>query len=245
MIHHEFTTLGKTIRQLRQGRKLSQETFAEICGLHRTYICDVERGVRNVTIGTLLRIAHALGTTVSELTRNLENEARPPEKSQTLLYMNATKVLIGVTVLFLATLSAQAQSILENIIFESAIASSVLQEQVGSDVSMADPLPGWNASIDGNNAAFMEASIAPEPGQTGQIAFNSEFNNNGSTRTEFDDISFPNVTAPPEPSSMLLFGGGGSAVALYKRKRSGYGTLFDQRTRLAHMVHSRWRDGQT
>jgi transcriptional regulator with XRE-family HTH domain len=79
MIHHEFTTLGKTIQQLRQGRNLSQEAFAESCGLHRTYICDVERGVRNVTIGTLLKIAHGLGTTVSELTQNLENDARPSE----------------------------------------------------------------------------------------------------------------------------------------------------------------------
>ncbi len=224
MIHHEFTTLGKTIRQLRQCRNLSQETFAEICGLHRTYICDVERGVRNVTIGTLLRIAHALRTTVSELTRNLENDARPPEKSQTLLYMNSTKFLIGVAVLFLAALSAQAQSTLEDLIFETAIASSILQEQVGSDVSMADALPGWNASIGDNNAVCMQASIAPDAGQTGLLEFTSEFNNNGLSLTEFDDISFANVAATPEPSSLLLFGVGGSAVVFYKRKRSGHPT---------------------
>src|SRR5665213_2009028 len=93
MIHHEFTTLGKTIRLLRQGRGLSQESFAEVCGLHRTYICDVERGVRNVTIGTLLKIAHGLGTTVSELTRHLENDARFPGARQSLLYMNSTRLL--------------------------------------------------------------------------------------------------------------------------------------------------------
>ena len=84
MNHDELTTLGKTIRQHRRARDLSQETFAEICGLHRTYICDVERGVRNVTIGTLLKIAHALGTTVSELTQNLENDPRSSEKNQPL-----------------------------------------------------------------------------------------------------------------------------------------------------------------
>jgi transcriptional regulator with XRE-family HTH domain len=221
MIHHEFTALGKTIQRLRRGRDLSQEAFAEICGLHRTYICDVERGVRNVTIGTLLKIAHALGTTVSELTRNLENDARPPEKCQTLLYMNSTKVLIVIAVLFLAALSAQAQSILENLILESAIASSILQVQVDSDVSMAGALPGWNASIGGNNMAFMQALTAPYVGQTGQLKFTSEFNNNGSTRTEFDHISFANAAAIPKPASLLLFGVGGSAVAFYKRKHSG------------------------
>lgn len=84
MIRHELTTLGKTIRQLRHGRNLSQEDLAEICGLQRSYICDVERGVRNITIGTLLKIAYALETTVSELTQNMGNVARLPEKIQTL-----------------------------------------------------------------------------------------------------------------------------------------------------------------
>jgi transcriptional regulator with XRE-family HTH domain len=87
MTHHEFTTLGKTIRRFRHGRKLSQEAFAESCGLHRTYICDVERGVRNVTIGTLLKIADALCITVSELTQNVENDVRPSEKSRPLIYI--------------------------------------------------------------------------------------------------------------------------------------------------------------
>jgi len=221
MIHREFTTLGKTIRQFRQDRKLSQEAFAESCGLHRTYICDVERGVRNVTLGTLLRIAHALGTTVSELTQNLENDARPSEKRQTPLYMNSTKLLIGVVVLFLVAMSAQAQSVLEDLIFESATASSILEDQVSSDASVAGALSGWNASIGGNNTVLTQGAIASDAGQTGQVGFTLEFNNNGSTGTAFDHNSSANVVATPEPSSLLLFGIGGSAVVFYKRKRSG------------------------
>ena len=80
MNHLEFTTLGKTIRQIRQDRHLSQKALAESCGLRRTYICDVERGARNVTLRSLMRMAHSLGTTVSELTRNLENDAHPVGK---------------------------------------------------------------------------------------------------------------------------------------------------------------------
>jgi transcriptional regulator with XRE-family HTH domain len=82
MSYHEFKAFGGTVRQLRLTRKLSQEALAELSGLHRTYICDVEHGVRNISIGTLLKIAQALGTTVSELTQNLEKDARRAEISQ-------------------------------------------------------------------------------------------------------------------------------------------------------------------
>jgi uncharacterized repeat protein (TIGR03803 family) len=130
--------------------------------------------------------------------------------------MNSIKLLIGVAVLFLVALSAQAQSMLEGLIFESAIASSILEDQVGSDVSMAGALLCWNASIGGNNTVFEQASIAPDAGQTRQLEFTSEFNNNGSTGSELDEMSFRSVTATPEPSSLLLFGVGGSAVWFYK-----------------------------
>jgi hypothetical protein len=94
----------------------------------------------------LLKIADALGITVSELTQNLENDFRSSEKSQPLIYMNSIKLLIGVAVLFLVALSAQAQSMLEDLIFESGIASSILQDQGGPDVSIAGALPFWNAA---------------------------------------------------------------------------------------------------
>ena len=74
---------------------------------------------------------------------------------------------------------------------------------------MTDALPGWNASSRGNNAVFMQASIAPDSGHTGLLESTSGFNNNGSSLTEFNDISFANVAATPEPSSLLLFCVGG------------------------------------
>ena len=35
---------GEAVRKLRQERQISQEEFADLCGLHRTYISDIELG---------------------------------------------------------------------------------------------------------------------------------------------------------------------------------------------------------
>ena len=60
-------TFGKAVRKLRSDRGISQEEFAELCGLHRTYISDVELGKRNVSLENIGRIADALNMPLSEL----------------------------------------------------------------------------------------------------------------------------------------------------------------------------------
>jgi transcriptional regulator with XRE-family HTH domain len=60
-------TFGQRIRQLRVSKGISQEDFAEMAELHRTYISDVERGERNVSIATAYRIAQALGVDLKDL----------------------------------------------------------------------------------------------------------------------------------------------------------------------------------
>jgi transcriptional regulator with XRE-family HTH domain len=52
--------LGQNLKQRRKSLKLTQEAFAERCGLHRTYIGAIERGERNITLSTLACIAEAL-----------------------------------------------------------------------------------------------------------------------------------------------------------------------------------------
>jgi len=59
--------LGATIRDLRTKLGYSQETLAESANLHRTYIGGVERGERNVSIESIIRIAHALKVKPSQL----------------------------------------------------------------------------------------------------------------------------------------------------------------------------------
>ena len=52
---------GTNLKKMRLEKGLSQERFAEICGLHRTYISDIECFQRNVSLETVRKIADALG----------------------------------------------------------------------------------------------------------------------------------------------------------------------------------------
>jgi len=65
---------GKLIAGLRRVAELSQEELAERAALHRTYVSQVERGLKSPTIVTLLRLSRALNTTPSKLMRQLETE---------------------------------------------------------------------------------------------------------------------------------------------------------------------------
>jgi transcriptional regulator with XRE-family HTH domain len=68
--------LGLNLKKLREEQGYSQESFADYCNLHRTYISGIERGVRNPTVLILDRIAKALKVSAGQL---LE-EIRPPPK---------------------------------------------------------------------------------------------------------------------------------------------------------------------
>ena len=59
--------VGANLRDIRRKRGISQEELAFECGLHRTYVSGVERGVRNPTVAVLDKIARALGVPAAEL----------------------------------------------------------------------------------------------------------------------------------------------------------------------------------
>jgi transcriptional regulator with XRE-family HTH domain len=58
---------GRAIRGLREQQKISQEEAAERCGLHRTYYSGVERGVRNLSLVNIEKIAKGLRTSLRNL----------------------------------------------------------------------------------------------------------------------------------------------------------------------------------
>jgi transcriptional regulator with XRE-family HTH domain len=63
---------GERVRELRNNAGLSQEKFAELAGLHRTYISGIERGERNVSLINIASIANALNISMSELLEGVE-----------------------------------------------------------------------------------------------------------------------------------------------------------------------------
>lgn len=60
-------TFAKNVKKIRQDSNLSQEELAFACDLHRTYISDIERSKRNVSIDNIEKIATALGVTPYKL----------------------------------------------------------------------------------------------------------------------------------------------------------------------------------
>lgn len=63
-------TVGQNLRRYRLERGLSQEAFADVVGVHRTYMGGLERGERNITLRGLERIAGCLKLDPLELLRD-------------------------------------------------------------------------------------------------------------------------------------------------------------------------------
>jgi transcriptional regulator with XRE-family HTH domain len=61
------SVFGAVLREYREAEGLSQETLADKAGVHRTYVGLVERGQRNPTLEVGLRLATALGLTLTAL----------------------------------------------------------------------------------------------------------------------------------------------------------------------------------
>jgi transcriptional regulator with XRE-family HTH domain len=84
--------LGKRIRELRiRGGFASQEAFADYCKMHRTFLGHLETGRKDFRLTTIIRVADALGVTLSELFAGLERgealkskptHPRPPDSGR-------------------------------------------------------------------------------------------------------------------------------------------------------------------
>jgi transcriptional regulator with XRE-family HTH domain len=64
-------TLGARLRTRRTELGLSQEGLAHKAGLHWTFVGQVERGQRNISLHNLLKLAHALDIDPADLVRGL------------------------------------------------------------------------------------------------------------------------------------------------------------------------------
>ena len=62
---------GRAIRRIREEQGINQEEAAERCGLHRTYYSGIERGVRNVSLVNIEKVAKGLKTNLPLLFERL------------------------------------------------------------------------------------------------------------------------------------------------------------------------------
>ena len=67
-------TFGKIIAGLRQTAGLSQEELADRAEIHRTYVSQIERGLKSPTIVVLLKLSKALDVTSSQIMLLFEND---------------------------------------------------------------------------------------------------------------------------------------------------------------------------
>ena len=66
---------GSNVKRYRQQTGLSQEAFAEKCGMHRTYISAIECFRRSISLENIQRIADALGVEPYKLFLKSEEDA--------------------------------------------------------------------------------------------------------------------------------------------------------------------------
>jgi transcriptional regulator with XRE-family HTH domain len=71
MSKNTLKKFGAKVREERLKQNLSQEDFADLVGVHRTYIGMIERAEKNITLESISKIAEALGLSISELTKGL------------------------------------------------------------------------------------------------------------------------------------------------------------------------------
>ena len=57
---------GQRLKEVRNSKGLSQEKLASLAGLHRTYISDIERGKKNVSLQNIEKLSKALRVKVSD-----------------------------------------------------------------------------------------------------------------------------------------------------------------------------------
>jgi transcriptional regulator with XRE-family HTH domain len=65
---------GDAVRRLRADRGFSQEDFAAHAGISRTYMSEIERGVTNVSLDTIDKLARGLELGLGKLFHEVENQ---------------------------------------------------------------------------------------------------------------------------------------------------------------------------
>ena len=63
---------GLVIRDLRIKKNLSQEAFADLAGVDRSYMGRIERGEKNITLAKIYEVCGALGMTPAQVFQRID-----------------------------------------------------------------------------------------------------------------------------------------------------------------------------
>lgn len=99
--------IGKVIRNIREQKGLSQERLAELCDVHEKYVSRLERGLHDVTLKFLYKIANGLEVSVNDLIKSIFGFSKSDdEKDEALKEITA----------FLQTLSLEDLRVLQRLL---------------------------------------------------------------------------------------------------------------------------------
>lgn len=65
---------AKVLKRFRTERGVAQDTLAGYAGLHRTYVSQLERGLKSPSLRTIQKLAHSLGVSLVEFMVAVEDE---------------------------------------------------------------------------------------------------------------------------------------------------------------------------
>lgn len=68
--------LGSVIKEIRFAKNISQEKLAELGDLDRSYVSEIERGVKIASVVTVFKLAHALEIEPSKIIQKLEEQIK-------------------------------------------------------------------------------------------------------------------------------------------------------------------------
>ena len=66
--------LGSSVKNWRKQLDISQHDLAQRAGFHRSYISDIERGSRNVSLKSIEKLAEALGISIQTLFAEVDSK---------------------------------------------------------------------------------------------------------------------------------------------------------------------------
>ncbi len=69
--HVDLVQFGQCVRRYRKHAGLNQEELAQSANLHRTYLSDIERGNRNLSLTSIISLANALNVPIAELCKGI------------------------------------------------------------------------------------------------------------------------------------------------------------------------------